>query len=54
MMFFELKYRIKNLPLRTKLWMYPIAYTLLGMANSVVWAVDKFNRATFRIVAHNA
>lgn len=51
MMFFELKQRTKNLPLWQKLWMYPAAYTLLGVANTTVWAVDKFNRATFRIMA---
>ncbi len=53
MMFFELKHRIKDLPFLSKLWMYPVAYTLSGVASGAVWAVDKFNQATFRRMARN-
>jgi hypothetical protein len=54
MMFFELKHRIESLPFTTKLWMYPLAYSLLGLAKGVVWAVDKFNQITFRRMSQYA
>lgn len=51
MMLFALKDKAKNLPLSSKLWMYPVAYLLTAIANTVVRAVDAFNAATFRKLA---
>jgi hypothetical protein len=53
MMLFSLKEKAKKLPTLTKLWMYPVAYVLTGLANAVVTVVDKFNAATFRRMARD-
>lgn len=43
MVFFSSKHRVKNLSVVTKLWAYPVAYTLKAISQAVVKCVDKFD-----------